>query len=140
MAKKTTRRTAVKKTATRARTTTRATAAAKPARAPALKPAEKTRTKTDIYRTIAEQTGLQRKEVQSVFDSMRDMMAKDLGKRGPGEFNVPGLMKVKVQTKPATKGGTRPNPFKPGEMMKVKAKPARRIVKVRPLKALKELA
>ncbi len=48
-------------------------------------------------------------------------------------------MKITVIKKPATKAGTRPNPFKPGEMMDVKAKPARNVVKVRPLKSLKEM-
>lgn len=99
----------------------------------------KPRNKTEILSGIADTTGLSRKQVASVFDAMTDMMKKDLSKRGPGAFAVPGLMKVQVQTKPATKGGKRPNPFKPGEMMEVKPKPARRIVKVRPLKSLKEM-
>ena len=61
--------------------------------------------------------------------------------RGSGEFKLPGLLKVKVIKKPATKARKNvPNPFRPGEMMDVKAKPARKVVKVLPLKALKDMA
>jgi hypothetical protein len=69
---------------------------------------------------------------------MTGIIKKDLSK-GPGIFSVPGLMKIQVIKKPATKAKTMPNPFKPGEMMQVKAKPARKVVKVRALKALKEM-
>jgi hypothetical protein len=55
------------------------------------------------------------------------------------DFTIPGLAKVTVVRKPATKAGQRPNPFKPGEMMEVKAKPARNIIRVRPLKMLKDM-
>lgn len=96
------------------------------------------RSKSDIFTTVAQETGLARKQVAAVFDSLTGMIKKDLSK-GPGLFAVPGLMKITVIKKPAQKGGTRPNPFKPGEMMQVKPKPARKIVKVRPLKALKDM-
>jgi len=110
--------------------------------APAPKPskiagAPKPRSKGDIYRTIAEHTGISRKQAAGVFDIMSRMIAADLGKGT--DFNVPGLMKVRVIKKPATKGGMRPNPFKPGEMMEVKPKPARNVVKIRALKALKTM-
>lgn len=116
------------------KTAKKAPAAPKP---PKIAAAAKPRGKGDIYNTIAGQTGLARKQVASVFDIMGRLMAADLGKGT--DFNVPGLMRVRVIKKPATKGGMRPNPFKPGEMMEVKAKPARNIVKVRPLKALKAM-
>jgi hypothetical protein len=61
--------------------------------------------------------------------------------RGIGEFKLPGLLKVKVTKKPATKARKNvPNPFRPGEFMDVSAKPARKVVKVLPLKALKDMA
>ena len=64
-----------------------------------------------------------------------------MSKKGAGEFTIPGLCKIVVQHKPATKAKKGvPNPFKPGELMDVPAKPARNVVKVRPLKALKEMA
>ena len=60
-------------------------------------------------------------------------------KGAAGEFTVPGLMKLQVKSKPATKARKGVNPFT-GEEMMFKAKPARRTVKVRPLKKLKEMA
>ena len=95
---------------------------------------DKPLTKTEILNALAEGSGLTKKEVTAVLDEL-----SSLGKRGPGVFNMPGLLKIQVQRKPATKATTRPNPFKPGEMMQVAAKPARNVVKVRPLKALKEM-
>lgn len=98
----------------------------------------KARSKSEIYSTISGETGLARKQVASVFDSLGGLIRKDLSK-GPGLFAVPGLMKIMVIKKPPVKAGMRPNPFKPGEMMEVKAKPARKVVKVRPLKSLKDM-
>ena len=60
----------------------------------------KPRTKTQIISGISDDTGLSRKEVTSVFDSMCGMIKKDLGRKGPGVFTVPGLMKVKKKTHP----------------------------------------
>lgn len=96
--------------------------------------------KTEILAALSEDTGLSKKEVGSVLESLSGLIAKNIGKKGPGLFSVPGLMKIQVIRKPATKATTRPNPFKPGEMMQVAAKPARNVVKVRPLKGLKDMA
>jgi len=95
--------------------------------------------KTELLTSLSESTGLSKKDVSAVLDGLGEMIEKSLGKRGPGVFNLPGLMKIQVQRKPATKATTRENPFKPGEMMTVKAKPARNVVKVRPLKGLKDM-
>ena len=97
-------------------------------------------TKTEILNALAESSGLSKKQVSAVFDGMSDLIGQNIGRKGPGTFNVPGLMKIIVQRKPATpaKKGV-PNPFRPGELMDVAAKPARNVVKVRPLKALKEM-
>lgn len=99
----------------------------------------KPRTKGDIYNTIAAHAGITRKQASQVFEIMGSMIAADLRKGNAEVFNVPGLMKVQVRRMPATKATMRPNPFKPGEMMEVKAKPARNVVKVRALKGLKDL-
>jgi nucleoid DNA-binding protein len=96
--------------------------------------------KSEILNSLAESTGLARKEIASVLDALSGLIGKNIGKKGPGVFTVPGLMKIQVIVKEATKAGMRPNPFKPGEMMKVAAKPARRVVKVRALKSLKDMA
>ncbi|MFN3161552.1 MAG: HU family DNA-binding protein [Rubinisphaera brasiliensis] len=95
--------------------------------------------KTELLTSLSESTGLSKKDVSAVLDGLGEVIQKNLGKRGPGVFNLPGLLKIQVQRKPATKATTRENPFKPGEMMTVKAKPARNVVKVRPLKGLKDM-
>ncbi len=101
---------------------------------------KKPMSKTDVINALAESTGLARKDVGNVISSLTELIGKEIGKKGPQVFNVPGLMKITVITKPATKATQRANPFKPGEMMTVKAKPARKVVKIRALKALKDMA
>jgi len=98
----------------------------------------KPRTKSQIMKDIAEDTGLPKKDVQAVFESMQHLIKKDLGRRGPGAFTVPGLMKIKKVHKPRRPARKGINPFT-GEETTFKAKPARNVVKVRPLKALKEV-
>lgn len=101
--------------------------------------AEKPRSKSEIYGLISERTELSRKEVASVFDTMSALMAQDLKKSGPQIFTVPGLMKVTVKRKPAQKAIKNwRNPFT-GETQTKPAKPASNQVKVRPLKALKDM-
>jgi nucleoid DNA-binding protein len=97
----------------------------------------KSLTKTEIYKDISEKVGLSKKQVESVFDHLTDMIKKELTK-GPKIFTVPGLMKIQVRTKPATKEREGVNP-KTLEKIIIKAKPASKVVKVRPLKALKEM-
>lgn len=101
--------------------------------------AVKARTKSELFAHISDDTGLSRKQIGEVFDSLQTAIKRDLGNRGPGMFTVPGLMKITVTKKPAVKAHTRPDPFNPGQMMNVKAKPARKVVKVRPLKNLKDM-
>jgi nucleoid DNA-binding protein len=100
--------------------------------------ASKPRTKGEFYSTIAEATSLSRKQIASVFETMGKVLAADLGKSGPGICNVAGLMKVTVVHKPATKARKGINPFTKQEVM-FKAKPARNVIKVRPLKTLKKM-
>lgn len=95
-------------------------------------------TKTEILRTISDETGLTRRDVDAVFDSLHALIKKNIGRRGPGVFTLPGLVKVKVVTKPATKARKGINPFT-GEEIMIKAKPARKAVKVLALKALKDM-
>jgi nucleoid DNA-binding protein len=100
--------------------------------------ANKPPTKSEVFNQIASDTGLTRKEVGAVFESLGGMINKSLSSRGPGLFNVVGLMKIKVVKKPATKERKGINPFT-GEEAIFKAKPARKVVKVQPLKALKDM-
>jgi len=98
-------------------------------------------TKSALFAHISEETGLARKEVAKVFESLSDVIEGHIKSRGAGEFKIPGLLKIKVNKKPATKARKGvPNPFRPGELMDVSAKPARKVVKVLPLKALKDMA
>ena len=100
----------------------------------------KPRTKTQIFGEISDRTELTRREVASVFDVMSKLIKKDLGRSGPGTFTVPGLMKVVKINKPRRPARKNvPNPFRPGELMDVKAKPAHSVIKVRPLKGLKDM-
>ncbi len=98
---------------------------------------KKPTTKTEMLTLIAEKTGLKRKDVSAVFDELAVLIKRDL-KSGPGVFNIFGLMKVKVVRKPATAARKGINPFTKEEVM-FKAKPARNVVKVLPLKALKDM-
>jgi nucleoid DNA-binding protein len=104
----------------------------------AKKAAPKAATKAEIYTNLSEKTGLSKKEIASVFGALGDLIGRDLGKKGPGLFIVPGLLKLKVVRKPATKAKQGVNPFTK-EPMTIKAKPARNVVKAVPLKTLKDL-
>ena len=99
----------------------------------------KAATKSEILSGIATKTGLTRKQVASVFDALADQIKAAVGKKGPGIFAVPGLMKITVINKPATPKRKGINPFTKQEQI-FAAKPARRVVKVRPLKSLKDMA
>ena len=106
----------------------------------AKEPAKKAPSKSEVLANIATETGLSKKQVQAVLDSLSNEIGKALSKKGSGVFQVPGLVKIekkKVPARPARKGV--PNPFKPGELMDQPAKPASVKVKVRALKNLKDM-
>jgi nucleoid DNA-binding protein len=109
-----------------------------PAPAPVEKTSAKHASKADVYNGLSEKTGLNKKEIASVFTAMSELISKELGKKGPGLFVIPGLLKLKVVRKPATKAKQGVNPFTK-EPMTIKAKPARNTVKAVPLKTLKDL-
>ncbi len=103
------------------------------------KAAPKPITKTEIYTNIAESTGLSKKQVSEVFDALNDQIEKALVGRGSAEvFTLPGIAKFVVQKKAATKEREGINPFT-GEKTIFKAKPASKVVKIRPLKKLKDM-
>ena len=101
--------------------------------------ANKAATKSEILTNIATATQLSRKQVASVLEALTLQIKAAVGKKGPGVFAVPGLMKITVIQKPATKARKGINPFTKLEQM-FKAKPARKVIKVRALKALKDFA
>lgn len=96
-------------------------------------------TKSQFISAICERTGLARKEVVAVLDSVNAIVHGHVQKQGPELFSWPGLFKIQVVKKPATKARQGINPFT-GEMTTFKAKPASRRVKIRPLKQLKSMA
>lgn len=102
---------------------------------------KKAPTKSEVFAAIAEATGLTKKQVASVLDALQDQIKAAMGSKGPGLFQVPGLLKItkkKMPARPARKNV--PNPFKPGETRDIPAKPAYSKIKVLALKNLKAMA
>jgi len=95
-------------------------------------------TKSVIMDEIAGNTGLTKKEVSSVFDELSILIERHIKKGAVGQFALAGLMKIEVKRKPATKARKGINPFT-GEETIFKAKPARNVVKIRPLKRMKDM-
>lgn len=94
--------------------------------------------KTQILDQIVVNTGLTRKQVASVLDSLTEVIESHVNKKAVGEFVLPGLLKINTIKKPAVKARKGINPFTKEEVM-FKAKPASTVVKVRPLKKLKDM-
>ena len=96
-------------------------------------------TKSQIVTSLADSTGLSKKQISSVMDEMHTLMERSIKKRSIGEFTIPGIMKITTVKKPARKARKGINPFT-GEETMFKARPASTAVKIRPLKKLKEFA
>ncbi len=94
-------------------------------------------TKTEILSKLAEATELTKKQVESVFDALQDLI-KDSIKKTDDVFTLPGLLKIRNHRKKATPARTGTNP-KTGEPLQIAAKPATNVVKVTALKHLKEM-
>ena len=94
--------------------------------------------KSALYQSLSEATGLTRKQIGDVFDAYTEIIKKDVGRKGPGVVLLPGLLKIKRVEKPATKEREGKNP-RTGEPMIIKAKPKRTVVKALALKGLKEM-
>jgi DNA-binding protein HU-beta len=93
-------------------------------------------TKSEVLAQISKETELSRKQVAEVFESLNGIIKKSL--KGSGLFTLPGLCKMRVVKKPASKARDGVNPFT-GEKMTFKAKPASKKVRIGALKGLKEL-
>jgi nucleoid DNA-binding protein len=96
-------------------------------------------TKSQILADLAEATGLSKKEVGTVLEGLSEIIKRHITKKSVGEFTLPGLLKITTVHKKAQKARKGINPFTKEEVT-FKAKPARTVVKVRPLKKLKEMA
>lgn len=97
--------------------------------------AGKRMSKTEFVEAIATQSGLEKKQVNAVLDAMNDVVYKEL--KAENEVVLPGLVKLTSVTKPAVPEREGINPFTKEKTM-FKAKPARKVIKPRPLKALKD--
>jgi nucleoid DNA-binding protein len=98
---------------------------------------EKRMSKSTFVAALSNKSGLTKKQTMAALDSINVIVAEQLGKRGPGEVLIPGLLKLTVVGKPATKQHEGVNPFTKLPMI-YKAKPASKVIKARPLKALKD--
>ena len=125
--KKTVKKAAIKKTAASAKPKAKTTAI------------QNRMTKSQILAEIADNTQISKKDVAAVMDELDALIERHIKKRACGEFLLPGLLKIVTVKKPAVKARKGINPFT-GEEMMFKAKKATTVVKVRPLKKLKEMA
>lgn len=95
-------------------------------------------TKAQVISELSEMAELDKKSVARVFDKLQELIKKQLGSRGPGEFVIPGLLKLKAVKKPATKDREGINPFTKEKTI-FKGKPASKKIRATALKALKDL-
>ena len=94
-------------------------------------------TKSQLMASIADSTKLPKRQVASVVEALGDHIVRHLKPKGIGKFTLPGVAKFTTVNKPARKARKGINPFT-GEEIMIKAKPASRAVRIRPLKALKD--
>lgn len=93
-------------------------------------------TKSQIVSAVASQADLSKKQVGQVLEALTNQMKRSL--KGHGVFTLPGVCKMRVVKKAATKAREGVNPFT-GEKMMIKAKPASKKVRIRALKNLNEM-
>jgi len=103
-----------------------------------VKASSKARSKSEVYSTISEAVGISRQQVAGVFHVLSSIIKSDLSKGGAGVSSVPGLARIRLTRKPATKERQGINPFTK-EPTIFKARPARNVVRLRPLRGLKEM-
>jgi nucleoid DNA-binding protein len=94
--------------------------------------------KSQILADISTTTGIAKRDVGKVVEELASVIERHIGKKGPGQFTLPGLFKIKTIRKPATKARKGINPFTKEEVT-FKAKPARTVIKIRPLKKMKDM-
>jgi nucleoid DNA-binding protein len=127
-----------KKAVAKKKTTTKKAVAKKPA-ARAVKVIKEPYTRSATLTHLADNTGLTKKQVASVLEELKNVIEGHVKNGGARVFTLPGLLKIKVTRKPATKARKGINPFN-GQEIVFKAKPARNVVKIQALKALKDIA
>jgi DNA-binding protein HU-beta len=93
--------------------------------------------KSQFVDALAEKSGLTKKQAASALDTINAIVMQQLGQGGPGEVLLPGLLRLRVVKKPASPKHEGINPFTK-EPMTYEAKPARKVIRARPLKALND--
>lgn len=135
---------AAKKTATKKAPKKAAKKVAKKASAKKAAPARKITalkqpmSKAAMVEEIAKNTELSKKQVSAVLEELSILIERHIKPRSTGQFTLPGIMKIEVKKKAATKARPGINP-RTGEKIMIKAKPARRVVKIRALKKVKDM-
>ena len=103
------------------------------------KASTKPATKTEFYATARREDGPDQEAGGLGLRSLPRTARQGAGQEGSrNALTVPGLYKIKVVHKPATKARPGFNPATKQPIM-IKAKPARKVIKVLPLKALKDM-
>ena len=97
----------------------------------------KAMTKSTMLQELSVATSLTKKQISQVFDSLAELIHRQLGKKGPGLFTIPGVVRLTRKFKPATPARQGPHPITK-VMMTFAAKPARNTVKARAVKALND--
>lgn len=94
-------------------------------------------TKSDFVASLAEKSGLTKQQATAALAAMNAIVVQQLGPSGPGEVLLPGMLKLSVVEKPATPEREGINPFTKLPTT-FKARPARKVIKARAVKAFKE--
>lgn len=100
--------------------------------------AKKAMTKSAVYAYISEATNVDKKDVSAVFDSLLELILKELGPKGAQQFALPGLARFKLRATKAVKGGQKKtNPLN-GQEYITKDRPAQKKVRILPVKSLSD--
>merc|ERR1712193_365189 len=92
-----------------------------------------TMTKTAVFESLASKSGVAKKECKAVMGALEELVPEALKKSG--KITIPGLTMIKLRLKPARKAGAR---MAFGKQIKVKAAPAKKVVKAFEVKVLKD--
>jgi nucleoid DNA-binding protein len=99
---------------------------------------KKRMSKPQIIKELTENTGLSKKDVQAVFTALTDLIKRELGDEGPGEFLIPDMLKLKVKQVAAQPERQGIDPFTKQERT-FPAKPASKRIRATAVKKFKDL-
>jgi nucleoid DNA-binding protein len=95
-------------------------------------------TKSQVYAELAETAKVTRKQVAEVFDTLGGLIKRTLKKDGD-TFTIPGMLRLRLRRTKAVKGGKPVMNRFTGQMTVTKDKPAKNVIRARPLKGLNEM-